>query len=101
VGTVRSAVNQGEVILTGQATGATWVRIVINHLVPFTSVGAVLLRTDQRAGGPGDFGVGRHRFRRVRVWVRTFSPWRLGCSDPLLTVHYLPRPPAMPRSVAD
>jgi hypothetical protein len=35
VGTVISVVNQGDVLLDGQATGITWVRIVINYLVPF------------------------------------------------------------------
>lgn len=35
VGTVVSLVNQGEVILTGQATSLTWVRIAVNYLVPF------------------------------------------------------------------
>lgn len=35
VGTVLSAVNQGDVILTGHAVGTTWVRVVINYLVPF------------------------------------------------------------------
>lgn len=36
VGTILSLVNQGEVILSGQATWLTWVRIVINYLVPYT-----------------------------------------------------------------
>lgn len=36
VGTVLSVVNQAEVILGGHATGTTWLRIVVNYLVPFT-----------------------------------------------------------------
>lgn len=35
VGTVISVVNQGDVIIDGQASGITWLRIVINYLVPF------------------------------------------------------------------
>jgi hypothetical protein len=35
VGTVLSAVNQGEVIVSGHATTSTWLRIIVNYLVPF------------------------------------------------------------------
>lgn len=35
VGTVLSAVNQGDVVLAGDAGIGTWVRIAINYLVPF------------------------------------------------------------------
>lgn len=35
VGTLLSAVNQGSVIMAGDATGATWARIVANYLIPF------------------------------------------------------------------
>lgn len=35
VGTALSAVNQGGVILAGGATGATWIRVGVNYLVPF------------------------------------------------------------------
>lgn len=35
VGTVLSAVNQGEVLLAGDGGTGTWVRIGINCLVPF------------------------------------------------------------------
>lgn len=35
VGTVLSAVNQGSVIVSGEATVATWVRVAVNYLVPF------------------------------------------------------------------
>lgn len=35
VGTILSLVNQGSVIAGGDATTATWVRVLINYLVPF------------------------------------------------------------------
>lgn len=35
VGTVLSAVNQGAVIAGGDASGATWVRVGVNYVVPF------------------------------------------------------------------
>jgi hypothetical protein len=35
VGTVLCAVNQGAILMSGQATTGTWVRMVINFLVPF------------------------------------------------------------------
>jgi len=35
VGTILSAVNQGSVILAGDATGFTWTRIAVNYLIPF------------------------------------------------------------------
>lgn len=35
VGTVLSAVNQGGVIASGEATDQTWIRIGINYLVPY------------------------------------------------------------------
>lgn len=46
VGTVLSAVNQGAVLVDGQATVGTWLRIAINYLVPFVvaSVGYLSAR---------------------------------------------------------
>ena len=35
VGTLLSIINQGSVILSGDATTATWVRVGLNYLVPF------------------------------------------------------------------
>ncbi len=35
VGTILSAVNQGSVILAGDATGVTWTRITVNYVIPF------------------------------------------------------------------
>ncbi|WP_055469127.1 nitrate/nitrite transporter NrtS [Streptomyces ardesiacus] len=36
VGTVLSAVNQSDVILSGHAGAGTWIRVAVNFLVPFT-----------------------------------------------------------------
>ncbi|MBW5481810.1 nitrate/nitrite transporter NrtS [Streptomyces bambusae] len=35
VGTLLSLVNQGAVIASGDATAATWLRVLFNYLVPF------------------------------------------------------------------
>ncbi|MGE0139350.1 MAG: nitrate/nitrite transporter NrtS [Ilumatobacteraceae bacterium] len=35
VGTILSVVNQGSVIVAGDATAASWVRVGVNYLVPF------------------------------------------------------------------
>ncbi|MFJ2241306.1 nitrate/nitrite transporter NrtS [Streptomyces sp. NPDC087859] len=35
VGTLLSLVNQGSVIASGDATAATWLRVLFNYLVPF------------------------------------------------------------------
>lgn len=35
VGTVLSLVNQGNIILEGHATMTTWVRIIVNYVVPY------------------------------------------------------------------
>ena len=35
VGTILTVVNQGSVIVGGDATVATWVRVGVNYLVPF------------------------------------------------------------------
>jgi len=56
VGTILSVVNQGSVIASGDATGATWLRVGVNYLVPFivSSVGYLapfrVRRRDQRSG---------------------------------------------------
>lgn len=36
VGTILSAVNQGHILLAGTADTGTWIRVVINYVVPFT-----------------------------------------------------------------
>ena len=35
VGTILSVVNQGTVIVDGNATAVTWIRVGVNYLVPF------------------------------------------------------------------
>jgi hypothetical protein len=35
VGTLLSLVNQGSVIVSGNPSAATWVRVVVNYVVPF------------------------------------------------------------------
>ena len=35
VGTVLCVVNQGAILMSGDATTGTWVRMVVNYLVPF------------------------------------------------------------------
>jgi len=35
VGTLLSLINQGSVILGGEATTATWIRVGLNYVVPF------------------------------------------------------------------
>ncbi len=43
VGTVLSLVNQGQIVASGQASVATWIRIGVNYAIPFTvaSIGYV------------------------------------------------------------
>ena len=43
VGTILSVVNQGSVILDGDATRMTWVRVAVNYLIPFlvSSIGYI------------------------------------------------------------
>lgn len=43
VGVILTAINQGGVILGGDATAATWVRCALNFLVPFLVSNAGLL----------------------------------------------------------
>jgi hypothetical protein len=54
VGTVLSAVNQGEVLLAGAAGAATWVRLAVNYLVPFcvASFGYLSARRAPASGPP-------------------------------------------------
>lgn len=43
VGTILSLVNQGSVILDGDATRMTWARVAVNYLIPFlvSSIGYI------------------------------------------------------------
>jgi len=60
VGTILSAVNQGSVILAGDATGFTWTRIAVNYLIPFVvaSLG-YLAGCRAEPGSPRSFVAGR------------------------------------------
>jgi len=62
VGTVLSAVNQGDTVLAGGAGTATWIRIAVNYLVPFcvASIGFLSARRVPAPGSP-DTGVGPDR----------------------------------------
>lgn len=53
VGVVLSAVNQGSVILGGDATLVTWIRVVTNFVVPFCVSNAGLLSATRVARGDG------------------------------------------------
>lgn len=35
VGTILTLVNQGSVVVDGDASAATWIRVAVNYLVPF------------------------------------------------------------------
>lgn len=52
VGTVLSAVNQGAVITSGDATPATWVRVGVNYLVPFLVSSLGFLSACREEQGP-------------------------------------------------
>ena len=43
MGVVLTAINQGEVIISGHATTATWIRCGLNFVVPFLVSNAGLL----------------------------------------------------------
>lgn len=53
VGTVLSVVNQGDVVISGGATLATWLRIAFNYAVPFVVASTGFLSAYRR----GDQGV--------------------------------------------
>ena len=55
VGTILSTVNQGTVIAQGDAVTATWIRVAVNYIVPFTvaSIGYLSpFRVPKRANNP-------------------------------------------------
>lgn len=59
VGTLLSAVNQGDVLLAGDASAATVIKVGVNYVVPFTvaSIGFLGARRAPLDGGPGREGV--------------------------------------------
>jgi hypothetical protein len=50
VGTLLSLINQGSVIFGGDATAATWLRVVFNYLVPFCVSSTGFLSATRRRG---------------------------------------------------
>jgi hypothetical protein len=53
VGTVLFAINQLDVVVTGRATAATWIKAAVTYLVPFTvSNLGILTATHRTAAGP-------------------------------------------------
>jgi len=52
VGLVLTAINQSGVILGGHATSATWVRCVLNFIVPFVVSNLGLLSGRRRRSSP-------------------------------------------------
>lgn len=54
VGTVLSAVNQGDVIASGDVTLQTWLRIAVNYIVPFLVASTGFLSAHRRRGGQFD-----------------------------------------------
>jgi hypothetical protein len=50
VGTVLCAVNQGAILIAGQAATGTWLRMVINYLVPFVVASVGYLSAQRHAG---------------------------------------------------
>lgn len=53
VGVVLSAVNQGDVILAGDSTTGTWIRVAINFVVPYV-VASVGYLSGRRRTTPGE-----------------------------------------------
>jgi hypothetical protein len=54
VGTLLSAVNQGQVMLAGEGDSGTWTRIAVNYVVPYTvaSIGFLSARRVVSSGSP-------------------------------------------------
>jgi hypothetical protein len=67
VGTLLSAVNQGEIVLAGEGNFATWLRIAVNYLVPYTvaSIGFLSARRAVPCHPPDRPGLGGRPEARV------------------------------------
>ena len=50
VGTILSAVNQGGVLLAGDASGMTWLRVAVNYVIPFCVSNAGVLSGTRAPG---------------------------------------------------
>lgn len=61
VGTVLSAVNQGDVVLSGTASPWVWVRIAVNYLVPFLVASFGYLSAWRSPRAVGELRRGRSR----------------------------------------
>lgn len=59
VGTLLSLINQGSVILSGDATVATWVRVGLNYIVPFCVSSLGYLSATRRGPRPTARAVSR------------------------------------------
>ena len=63
VGTILSAANQGSVILDGQSSWATWLRVAVNYLTPFVVASIGYLAGSRahcpQAAGPDPCSTGR------------------------------------------
>lgn len=55
VGTLLSLINQGDIILAGQANVLTWVRVLANYVIPWavSSVGFLSARAGRATAGSG------------------------------------------------
>lgn len=51
VGTILFLINQSQVVFTGQATAATWVRIGLSYLVPFVVANYGIVFASRRRPG--------------------------------------------------
>lgn len=54
VGTVLSAANQGDVLVSGDATIQTWLRIAFNYAVPYVVASLGFLSAYRRLDGEAD-----------------------------------------------
>lgn len=52
VGTILTTVNQGAVLVHGEATAVTWVRTAVNYLVPYTVASIGYLSPFRRRDAP-------------------------------------------------
>lgn len=61
VGTLLSAVNQGQIVLAGDGDTGTWIRIAVNYVVPYVvaSIGFLSARRAVHSDPPDLPGTGR------------------------------------------
>lgn len=56
VGTMLSVANQGDVLVGGEATVSTWLRVAFNYVVPFVVASVGFLSAYRRRDGEGAGG---------------------------------------------